>query len=61
MKLTEKQLFTAVNALRVAADRYAEDASTMRAQPGNYSGLAPQFELQEKEARALADYMEEQE
>jgi hypothetical protein len=61
MRLTEKQIFVAINALRIAAARYLEDAKAMRAQGGNYAGLVPQFERQEADARALADYMEEQE
>jgi hypothetical protein len=61
MNLTDAQIWVAVNALRVAAARYAEDATAMRAQGSEqYNSVARQFDKQEKEARELADHMEEQ-
>lgn len=57
--LTESQLSTAVNALRVAADRFVEDAKTMREQGEPFAGLAEQFERQERDSRNLAAYLED--
>lgn len=58
MNLTDKQVWTAINALRVAADRYTDDAAAMRAAGGAYTRVAEQFDAQVNEARELADKLE---
>ena len=57
VSLTEKQIFTAVNALRASAEIYGSDAKAMRSLAAT-AGLAPQFERQQAEALELADMLE---
>ena len=58
MRLTERQLGTIVNALRIAAQQYESDARTVRADAPGHRRIAEQFDLQAREAMALADRIE---
>lgn len=57
MNLTERQRTTIINALRVAAGVYNDDAATMHR--ANEWRLAEQFRLQRDEAESIADGIEE--
>jgi hypothetical protein len=52
MMLTEDQKSLLATSLRVAAEKYAEDARTIRIEAPL---MAEQFDLQSKQARELAD------
>lgn len=54
-KLTDAEVWTAIHALRLAADQYQIDANSFSHQPI----LARQFEGQAIETRKLADKLEE--
>lgn len=56
-EFTERELQTAVNALRVAAERFNDHAKTMR--DAFVPHLAQQFERQASESRELAAKLEE--
>lgn len=57
LELSEDQAYLLAGALRIAADRYAEDAKAMDAIP--QKGLADQFRHQEAQARNLCDRLAE--
>ena len=54
MKLTDKQIWTAINALHVAAVQYVTDAHWHKDEPNVFE----QFTAQARDANALADYLE---
>jgi hypothetical protein len=54
--LTEREVFVITNALRVAAERYNDDAKTMV--NGGQARLAEQFVGQVQEANTLRDKLE---
>lgn len=63
MKLTlsENDSFAVINALRVAAERYDEDAKAMRMQSGEgFQSLARAFDEQASHARRIANEIETQ-
>jgi hypothetical protein len=62
--MTESERYTIVNALRLAAERYREHATTLRTiiEGGNHVGqtrLVEQFALQAQQATDLADRIEQ--
>lgn len=63
LKLTEAQITVAIHALRVAADRFADDANNMRDMAkihgATFASLAEHFDGQERDSRKLADFLEE--
>ena len=58
MNFTEYELTTLTNGLRVAAERFAEDAKELRAEP-KMERLAEQFYRQQRESLELANRLEE--
>lgn len=56
---SEDDRHATINALRVAAERYADDAKWLRDNNGDLR-LTQQFERQETEARRIAEYLEEE-
>lgn len=52
MNLNDKQIWTAINALRVAAEQYAKDACAV-------PPLANQFKKQHDDALALIEVLQE--
>lgn len=56
---SETDRYAIINALRVAANRYAEDAKWLRDNNGD-TRLAQQFDRQETEAMRIAEYLEEE-
>ena len=54
MKLTDKQIWTAINALHVAAVQYVTDAHWHKDEPNVFEQLTAQA----RDANALADYLE---
>jgi hypothetical protein len=67
MPYTDTEWSTITHALRVAAEGYSRNATELRRQmpmadhAAQYARLAEQFEKQAREARALAEKIEEQE
>jgi hypothetical protein len=53
----DSDVWAAINALRVAADRYDEDAAQTH---DGYEGLRRQFQDQAKTARRIADEFEQE-
>lgn len=56
--LTDHQVSTIVNGLRVAAERYREDAAVAARSSSDQSRLCQQFNRQAREAVDLADFLE---
>lgn len=65
MTFTDDEFSTILNALRVARDRFVEDAAAMRQQQDNDAGaferLAKQFDKQAAETAVLADRIADKE
>jgi hypothetical protein len=57
MKFSEKDYTTIMHALRVAADRFAEDAAKC---PAGHERLAEQFKRQVQDSLDLADRIEQE-
>jgi hypothetical protein len=61
INLNERDASTVVNGLRIAAERYDEDAALFRKQPGEgLHRLAEHFDGQAADARRIADAVEAQ-
>lgn len=59
-ELTESERTTLTNALYVAAERFKENAASLRKEPG-HTRMAEQFDQQEKDSRKLAEDIEQAE
>lgn len=57
LEWTEREIHTAIHALRLAAERFNEHAVTMRG--AGMANLAEEFERQTVDSRQLADKLEE--